>query len=105
MHHQVLLERLRNKGAVIGVVGLGYVGLPLSLTFAEKGYRVLGFDVDTSKMKQFIRAIASHIAAERVQEARKQQRLDATTDFSRASEADALILCVPTPLINTVNRT
>ena len=77
MHHQVLLERLRNKGAVIGVVGLGYVGLPLSLTFAEKGYRVLGFDIDTSKAEAIHQgdSYIQHIAAERVQEARKQQRL------------------------------
>jgi len=99
-HHQALLERLRNKEALIGVVGLGYVGLPLSLTYAENGYRVLGLDIDTSKIEAIHqgRSYIQHIAGERVAEARKQQRLDVTTDFSRAAEADALILCVPTPL-------
>jgi len=99
-HHQALLERLRNKGALIGVVGLGYVGLPLSLTYAENGYRVLGLDIDTSKIEAIHQGSSyiQHIAGERVAEARNQQRLDATTDFARAAEADALILCVPTPL-------
>jgi UDP-N-acetyl-D-glucosamine dehydrogenase len=100
VHHQALLERLRNQEALIGVVGLGYVGLPLSLTYAEKGYRVLGFDIDTSKIEEIHhgKSYIQHIAGERVAEAREQQRLDATTDFARAAEADALILCVPTPL-------
>jgi len=100
VHHHELLERLRNKEALIGVVGLGYVGLPLSLTYAENGYRVLGLDIDTSKIEVIHQGSSyiQHIARERVAEARKQQRLEATTDFSRAAEADALILCVPTPL-------
>ena len=99
-HHQALLELLRNKDALIGVVGLGYVGLPLSLTYAENGYRVLGLDIDTSKIEAIQQGCSyiQHIAGERVAEVRNQQRLDATTDFARAAEADALILCVPTPL-------
>ena len=99
-HQQALIERLRNKEALIGVVGLGYVGLPLSLTFAENGYRVLGLDIDTSKIEAIHQGSTyiQHIGGERVAEARNQQRLDATTDFARAAEADALILCVPTPL-------
>jgi UDP-N-acetyl-D-glucosamine dehydrogenase len=100
VHHQALLERLRNKEALIGVVGLGYVGLPLSLTYAENGYKVLGLDIDTSKIEAIhqSRSYIQHIAGERVAEARNQQRLDATTDFARSAEPDALILCVPTPL-------
>ncbi len=100
VHHQALLERLRKKEALIGVVGLGYVGLPLSLTYAENGYRVLGLDIDASKTESINQGISyiQHIAKERVAEARNQQRLDATTDFARAAEVDALILCVPTPL-------
>ena len=100
VHHQALLQRLRNKDALIGVVGLGYVGLPLSLTYAETGYRVLGLDIDTSKIKTIQQdgSYIQHIAGERVAEARNQQRLDVTTDFARTAEADALILCVPTPL-------
>ena len=100
VHHQALVKRLRNKEALIGVVGLGYVGLPLSLTYTETGYRVLGLDIDTSKIEAIHqgKSYIQHIAGERLAEARKQQRLDATTDFARAAEADALILCVPTPL-------
>lgn len=91
-----LLERLKNKEAVIGVVGLGYVGLPLMLRYAEAGYAVLGFDVDSTKVEdlQSGRSYFEHIPSSRVANA----QLSATTDFTRASEADALIICVPTPL-------
>lgn len=91
-----LLERLQNKEAVIGVVGLGYVGLPLMLRYAEAGYAVLGFDVDSTKVEdlQSGSSYFEHIPSSRVANA----QLSATTDFTRASEADALIICVPTPL-------
>ena len=95
-----LLEKLRNRQAVIGVVGLGYVGLPLSLTYAEVGYRVLGLDIDETKTDAINqgRSYIQHIDAQRVAKANQQQGLEATTDFARAAQADALILCVPTPL-------
>lgn len=95
-----LLEKLRSRQAVIGVVGLGYVGLPLSLTYAEVGYRVLGLDIDESKTGAINqgRSYIQHIDGERIAQAKQQQKLEATTDFARAAEADALILCVPTPL-------
>jgi len=95
-----LLETLRRKQALIGVVGLGYVGLPLCLTYAEQGYRVLGLDIDQAKTEAIEdgRSYIQHIEAGRVQQARTAGRLEASTDFSRAAEADALILCVPTPL-------
>jgi UDP-N-acetyl-D-glucosamine dehydrogenase len=99
-HHQQLLQRLRSREALIGVVGLGYVGLPLSLTYAENGYRVLGLDIDASKIKAINagESYIQHIDGARVQFARQQQKLEASTDFALAAEADALILCVPTPL-------
>ena len=99
-HNAVLLEKLRSRQALIGIVGLGYVGLPLSLTYAEVGYRVLGLDIDQSKTDAINcgQSYIQHIDAERVAHAHQKQRLDATTDFARAAEADALILCVPTPL-------
>jgi UDP-N-acetyl-D-glucosamine dehydrogenase len=99
-HHQQLLQRLRNREALIGVVGLGYVGLPLSLTYAENGYRVLGLDIDTSKIEAINtgQSYIQHIDCGRIQQAREQRLLEASTDFARAAEADALILCVPTPL-------
>ena len=95
-----LLEKLRQQQALIGVVGLGYVGLPLCLTYAEKGYRVLGLDIDQAKISAIGEgnSYIQHIDAGRIQQARQQGRLAATTDFARAAEADALILCVPTPL-------
>jgi len=99
-HHQQLLQRLRSREALIGVVGLGYVGLPLSLTYAENGYRVLGLDIDTTKIEAINagQSYIQHIDGGRVLQARQQQKLEASTDFARAAEADALILCVPTPL-------
>lgn len=95
-----LLEKLRSKQALIGIVGLGYVGLPLSLTYAEVGYRVLGLDIDQTKADAINQGSSyiQHIDGERVAKAQQQQLLEATTDFARAADADALILCVPTPL-------
>ncbi|WP_018150576.1 nucleotide sugar dehydrogenase [Leeia oryzae] len=96
---QSLLDKIASKDARIGIVGLGYVGLPLMLRFAEVGYKVLGFDIDTSKVDALMagRSYIEHISADSIASAR-QQGFEATTDFSRAGEADTLILCVPTPL-------
>jgi UDP-N-acetyl-D-glucosamine dehydrogenase len=93
-----LLDRFKSKNAVIGVIGMGYVGLPLALRFAEEKFTVLGFDIDRNKVnalnsgKSYMRHIPSH-AIQKV-----NTHLRATTDFSLCSEADALIICVPTPL-------
>ena len=94
-----LVEKLRDKTAIIGIVGLGYVGLPLMLRYTECGYRVLGLDVDDIKVKKLSNGetYIEHISSESIKAAVKQG-FEATTDFSRATEADALILCVPTPL-------
>ena len=100
IHQAELLEKLRSRQALIGIVGLGYVGLPLSLTYAEVGYRVLGLDIDQAKADAINQgqSYIEHIDGQRVSKARQEQRFEATVDFSRAAEADALILCVPTPL-------
>ena len=100
IHQAELLEKLRSRQALIGIVGLGYVGLPLSLTYAEVGYRVLGLDIDQAKADAINQgqSYIEHIDGERVAQANQQQKLQASTDFSRAAEVDALILCVPTPL-------
>jgi len=89
---QQFLARLADKSAVIGIIGLGYVGLPLALRFAEAGYPVLGFDIDEAKVEALAlgRSYIEHI--------RLQRPLRATADFSMARECDALIICVPTPL-------
>lgn len=89
-----------SKDAVIGIVGLGYVGLPLMLTFGRKGYRVVGFDIDQSKITTLEagRSYIRHIGDAPVTELRDSGRMSVTTDFARAKDADALLLCVPTPL-------
>jgi UDP-N-acetyl-D-glucosamine dehydrogenase len=93
------LERLKNKSAVIGIVGLGYVGLPLMLRYAEVGYQVIGFDIDADKVEKLNsgQSYIEHISSEKVAGA-VSKGFKATSDFSEASKADALILCVPTPL-------
>jgi UDP-N-acetyl-D-glucosamine dehydrogenase len=94
-----LIDRITRKSAVIGIVGLGYVGLPLMLRYSEVGYKVLGFDIDGSKVDALSkgRSYIEHIDAAHVRKA-LETGFEATTDFSRAGEADALIVCVPTPL-------
>ena len=96
---QALLGRLADRSATIGIVGLGYVGLPLALRFAEVGYRVLGFDIDAGKVAALNagRSYIGHIPAEAVAAARAGG-FEATADFARARDADALVICVPTPL-------
>ncbi|WP_046157459.1 nucleotide sugar dehydrogenase [Chromobacterium vaccinii] len=96
---QQLLNRIADKSAVIGIVGLGYVGLPLMLRFAEVGYKVLGFDIDKSKVDALMagNSYIEHISADSIATA-LTRGFEATADFSRAGEADTLILCVPTPL-------
>ncbi|HMP81750.1 MAG TPA: nucleotide sugar dehydrogenase [Verrucomicrobiota bacterium] len=82
------------------IVGLGYVGLPLSLQFAKTGVTVLGLDVDSAKVDSLNqgRSYIKHIASEAVAELVRQGAFSATTDFSRVKEVDAVIICVPTPL-------
>lgn len=84
----------------VGVVGLGYVGLPLMLAFCKAGLRVVGFDIDPMKPERLRRGetYIKHIPASDVAEAVGTGRLDATTEFSRVKETDAVVLCVPTPL-------
>ena len=95
-----LIERLEKKQARVGIVGLGYVGLPLCNAFAQAGFKVLGFDIDPEKVKE-IEAGRSYIDAvptEAVARLRKDELLRATTDFKRVAELDAVAICVPTPL-------
>ena len=96
---QEALDKYNNKSAVIGVLGLGYVGLPLVLRYVEIGYKVLGIDIDQEKVDALMKggSYIEHIPETDIQVSLKQG-FEATTDFSRAIEADALILCVPTPL-------
>jgi UDP-N-acetyl-D-glucosamine dehydrogenase len=95
-----LILKIKDKSAVVGVIGLGYVGLPLSLEFVLKGFNVIGFDVDESKIlflnsgKSYIK----HISEDRIQNSVDSGKFETTTDFSRLSSCDAIIICVPTPL-------
>jgi UDP-N-acetyl-D-glucosamine dehydrogenase len=93
-------SKIEARRAQVGIIGLGYVGLPLALLFAENGFAVCGFDVDPHKVtllergKSYIKHISETVIAEHVH----RKRLKATTDFSRLREMDAILICVPTPL-------
>ncbi len=94
-----LIERINNKSSIIGVLGLGYVGLPLVMRYAEIGYKVVGIDIDQKKVDMLNQGISyiEHIASENIRST-LDTGFKATTDFSCISEIDVLILCVPTPL-------
>lgn len=96
---QALLQKLKSKSAVIGILGMGYVGLPLMLRYADIGFKVVGFDIDQHKVDTVKegKSYIEHISQINVQKA-VSGGMDATTDFSRIAQADAIILCVPTPL-------
>jgi UDP-N-acetyl-D-glucosamine dehydrogenase len=95
-----LRQRLAAKTARVAVVGLGYVGLPLAETFAWGGYPVIGFDIDADKIERLKRgeSYIGHIDPERVAELNASGRFEPTDDPSRFVEADAIVICVPTPL-------
>ena len=95
-----ILARIQNRTALVGIIGQGYVGLPLALVFEEAGFRVRGFDVDPAKVEALARgeSYIRHIGSERVSEAISRGRFIATTDFDQLSECDAILICVPTPL-------
>lgn len=96
--------RIENGEAVVGVVGLGYVGLPLLLCFAERGFRSVGFDIDERKTTSLRGGVSyiKHISSERILKAREAGKLDATGEFRRIADCDAVLIAVPTPL--TKNR-
>jgi len=95
-----LRSKIENKQAVVGVVGLGYVGLPLLLCFVEKGFHTIGLDIDYRKTEALMKgdSYIKHIPAWRIHNAVKSGLFQATTDFSTASSCDAILIAVPTPL-------
>jgi len=95
-----LKAALEKKTAKIGVVGLGYVGLPLLKVFIEAGFQTLGFDLDETKVAQLSAGTSyiKHVSDEWIQKSITQKRFEPTTDMERLSEADAILICVPTPL-------
>ncbi len=98
-----LLEKVQRREARVGVVGLGYVGLPLGMAFAEAGYPVVGLDIDTRKIDKIKKgeSYIKHIASEPLKKLTDAGKFTATTDFSKAGELDCLIICVPTPLTSS----
>lgn len=95
-----LLVKIENKSAVIGIIGLGYVGLPLALEFAKKNFQTIGFDIDERKIPILMngKSYIKHISEEKIANAVKSKTFTATNDFSQLTKCDAIIICVPTPL-------
>ncbi|MFO7525152.1 MAG: nucleotide sugar dehydrogenase [Ignavibacteriaceae bacterium] len=94
------LKKIKDKSAVVGIIGMGYVGLPLAIEFANKNFYTIGFDIDEKKIpllnsgKSYIK----HINEEKIKKVVDAKKFEATSDFSRLVEVDAIIICVPTPL-------
>ena len=96
----MIINKIKNSEAKIGVIGLGYVGLPLILSFVKKGFQTVGFDIDDFKVNALNNgeSYIEHIDSKQVEEAAGSGLLKATTDFAQISDVDAIIICVPTPL-------
>lgn len=96
---KTLLDKIENRSAKIGIIGLGYVGLPLALRFSEEDYETVGFDIDVKKTEAIHGGISyiKHISSEDIKKA-VDKNFSATTDFSKINDMDAVIICVPTPL-------
>lgn len=97
---QELLKKIDRKEYVVGIVGLGYVGLPLMWTFHQAGMPVLGFDIDSEKVDCINEGVPyiKHLGKDKMEKLAEGERCGATSDFSRLGEADAILMCVPTPL-------
>jgi len=95
-----IIKRISDRDYKVGIVGLGYVGLPLALEFCSKNFQVVGFDIDISKVEMINKgeSYIRHIEKSRIKSAVDNNVLEATTDFSRVNQVDAIIICVPTPL-------
>ena len=99
-----LLAKIENRSACIGIVGLGYVGLPLAMEFAKAGFRVIGYDI-SKRITDLLMGGGSHIqdvAASEVNKMVKAGKFQATTDESLLSETDAISIAVPTPLVTVI---
>ena len=98
-----LLEKIKNRSAVVSVVGLGYVGLPLAVEFAKEGFKVIGIDLDARKIEAILagRSYIPDVPTEEVAALVKSGKLTATTDYAVLRDADSVSICVPTPLRKT----
>ena len=94
-----LIDLINKNKCIVGIIGLGYVGLPLALRFSEKNYKTYGFDIDESKIKQLndCETYIKHIGSDQIK-ASIEEGFVPTSDFSKISEMDAILICVPTPL-------
>lgn len=97
---ETILRRLESREAIVGVIGLGYVGLPLALACIDAGYRTVGFDINAARVEAINNAerVISYISEGVMAAAIETGRFESTTDFSRLAEADAILICVPTPI-------
>ncbi len=95
-----LLQKIEDRSYRIGIIGLGYVGLPLLWTFYQKGFSLTGFDVDPQKTEKLEsgRSYIKHFRDEQISEMMESGKVQVTTDFTRVDEVDAILMCVPTPL-------
>ncbi len=98
--HVSLLRKIEKREAIVGIIGLGYVGLPLAIHFGQNGFNIIGFDVDTRKIDMLLqgKSYIKHIKMEQINEKIKEGSFDVTVDFNRLSEVDCILICVPTPL-------
>ncbi len=98
--NNALEAKIRDKTAIVGVVGLGYVGLPLIRAFVAAGFRTMGFDVDQSKVDRLLagKSYIGHIPSEWITDCLEKKKFAPTADMQRLAEADCLLICVPTPL-------
>src|SRR5437867_8120418 len=94
-----LETRIKSKTARFGVIGLGYVGLPLGLTLSEAGFNVTGIDIDTNRVDAIVagRSYITDVSDKELQRAKDEDRFRATTDLSEIRNLDAVSICVPTP--------
>ena len=97
---QQLESKIADRSAVVGVIGLGYVGLPLASAMHEGGLHVIGFDIDPSKVEMLQRGenYLKHLGASMTEALSKSDRFEPTADFSRLAEPDIILVCVPTPV-------
>ena len=98
----ILKKLIETKNAYVGIIGLGYVGLPLAITFAESGFNVLGIDIDKKKIDCIngFKSYINHIANKKIENLVKRKKLQVTNEFKKVKKLDAIIICLPTPLNN-----
>ncbi|HBR16169.1 MAG: UDP-N-acetyl-D-glucosamine dehydrogenase [Deltaproteobacteria bacterium RIFCSPLOWO2_12_FULL_43_16] len=100
MAYKEIIDKINKRSAKIGIIGLGYVGLPLVIRFCEEGFNVLGFDIDPQKVSHLNQgnSYIKHIPSDTIQRLAAKKVFSATADMSKLREANAIIICVPTPL-------